>query len=138
MTEDKDQKIKELEARVEQLEEQQQGSVSISRRQAMGAGALGIGGLLGGVGALGSSGTAKAETDGNAIYGIDQIGLDDDRVSTLYVDELNNLETTDHIEADSVSAENSVTVGGIEVTRGDYELQKDGTDEQGVVNFKTE
>ena len=90
MTEQKEKKIQELEQRLEQLEEQQQGGVKLSRRQALGAGALGLGGLLGGAGALGSSGTAQAQTDGNAIFGIDQIGLEDDRVDTLYVNELDN------------------------------------------------
>lgn len=82
----------------------------------------------GGLGAYLMTGRASADpSDASGTVYFEQIGDDNNRVSAMYVDELNNLE-------------DAAVVDTIEFTAGagPFEVQKDGTDGNGVLNFKTE
>ncbi|WP_226043504.1 hypothetical protein [Natrinema sp. DC36] len=94
-----------LEERVAQLEEQADqltvedgdgNSVSLSgllglgltRRQAIAAVGLVAYGAAIPTAIMKSIGTANAQTSSNAVYGIEQLGLQDDPIGTIYVDQL--------------------------------------------------
>lgn len=114
-----DNKLQELEQRVEQLEEQyratddngRQATVSslidqfgLTRRQALYAVGLVAMGAAVPQAVLRAVGTAQAQSSDNVLTGIQQIGRDDDRVDTLYVDTVNEQNTiqTDQVDTDSL------------------------------------
>jgi hypothetical protein len=89
----------------------------LSRRQAiaLASGTLGLGAL----GGFATDGAAAQQAAG-------QVGTSSDPVD---------------VEANTITAANSITENGNDVVSSpdsDYEIQKNGTDGSGVINFKTE
>jgi len=115
MTEDQytdDADVSQLEQRIDELEETIRQMLP-SRREALGMGVAGL------AGASLMSGTASA--------GSAQVGTIGD------VSNLVDVHAEDLFDVDTINGDNLVTSG--ETT--DYEVQKDGSDSSGVINFKT-
>jgi len=109
---DKDEKIQRLEDRIDELEATIKKMLP-GRRDAL---------KLGGAAALGAtafSGTASA--------GSTQVGTIGDGSNLV------DVHAEDLFDVDTINGDNLVTSG--ETT--DYEVQKDGSDSTGVINFKT-
>ena len=95
---------------IENLEEGGQKN-KYSRRRVMQA--LGTVGIGAGLGAAGQAAVGSSEaSSGGALHGIDQIGLSDDPVGTIYVDEL--YQNEDAIDTDSINplSGSSISIGG--------------------------
>jgi len=107
-----DEKIQKLEARIDELEETIKKMLP-SRRDALKLGGAAV------IGGAAMSGTASA--------GSSQVGTIGD--SSNLVD----VHAEDLFNVDTINGDNLVTSG--ETT--DYEVQKDGSDTSGVINFKT-
>jgi hypothetical protein len=109
---DKDKKIQRLEDRIEQLEDTI-AKMLPGRRDAL---------KLGGAAALGA-----AAFSGTASAGSSQVGTIGDGSNLV------DVHAEDLFDVDTINGDNIVTSG--EST--DYEVQKDGSDTSGVINFKT-
>jgi len=107
-----DERIAELENRIEQLEATIRKMLP-GRRDAMKLGGAAV------IGAAAMSGTASA--------GSSQVGTIGDGSSLV------DVHAEDLFNLDTINGDNLVTSG--ETT--DYEVQKDGSDSSGVINFKT-
>jgi len=107
-----DEKIQKLEARIDELEATIKKMLP-SRRDALKLGGAAV------IGGAAMSGTASA--------GSSQVGTIGD--SSNLVD----VHAEDLFDVDTINGDNLVTSG--ETT--DYEVQKDGSDTSGVINFKT-
>jgi len=109
---DKDEKIQRLEDRIDELEATIKKMLP-GRRDAMKLGGAAV------IGAAAMSGTASA--------GSSQVGTigDGSNLVDVHAEDLFNIDT--------INGDNLVTSG--ETT--DYEVQKDGSDTSGVINFKT-
>jgi hypothetical protein len=113
---DKDSEVEQLENRIEQLE-QLVARMMPSRRDAL---------KLGGAAVLGGaamSGTASAGTSSTGTIG----------TSTDPVD----IVLEDATGVDTINGDNLATVLDGANETGDYQIQKDGSDATGVINFKT-
>lgn len=98
---------------IENLEASAQENSNYSRRDVLaGIGLLGTGaGLsLAGYGAVGQG--QAASDNGGAIHGVDQLGLSDDPIGTIYVDSL--YQNEDVIDTDSINplSGSSISIGG--------------------------
>jgi len=109
---DKSERVAELEERIDQLEDTI-AKMLPGRRDALKLGGAAV------IGAAAMSGTASA--------GSSQVGTIGD--SSNLVD----VHAEDLLDVDTINGDNLVTSG--EST--DYEVQKDGSDASGVINFKT-
>ena len=112
MAADQDETIQRLEARIDELEATIKKMLP-SRRDAM---------KLGGAAALGAvafSGTASA--------GSSQVGTIGDGSNLV------DVHAEDLFDVDTINGDNLITSG----ESSDYEVQKDGSDTSGVINFKT-
>jgi len=114
---DKDRQIDELQARVDRLEEMVRELLPNRRDVLVAGGAAAVGAV-----ALSGSASAAAGTNNGEVGTIG--GSGSDRVD-VFVQDIEGLET--------INDDNLVTSG--ETT--DYEVQKDGSDSSGVINFKT-
>jgi hypothetical protein len=114
---DKDRQIDELQARVDRLEEMVRELLPNRRDVLVAGGAAAVGAV-----ALSGSASAAAGTNNGEVGTIG--GSGSDRVD-VFVQDIEGLET---INDDSL-----VTSG----ETSDYEVQKDGSDTSGVINFKT-
>ncbi|MCU4926923.1 hypothetical protein OB905_13190 [Halobacteria archaeon AArc-dxtr1] len=110
----------------------EQDSGGYSRRNILqGAGLFGFGSLAATAVGRGGIGQASAN-NGDALYGIDQIGLPDDRVETLYVDEVDSVleaGTLDgDLDADGYDIQNagSVSTEEADVDEALVSLLRDG------------
>jgi len=109
---DKDEKIQRLEDRIDELEATIKKMLP-GRRDAL---------KLGGAAALGA-----AAFSGTASAGSSQVGTIGDASNLV------DVHAEDLFNVDTINGDNLVTSG--ETT--DYEVQKDGSDTSGVINFKT-
>jgi len=109
---DKDEKIQRLEDRIDELEATIKKMLP-GRRDAL---------KLGGAAALGA-----AAFSGTASAGSSQVGTIGDASNLV------DVHAEDLFDVDTINGDNLVTSG--ETT--DYEVQKDGSDTSGVINFKT-
>jgi len=109
---DKDEKIHRLEDRIDELEATIKKMLP-GRRDAL---------KLGGAAALGA-----AAFSGTASAGSSQVGTIGDASNLV------DVHAEDLFDVDTINGDNLVTSG--ETT--DYEVQKDGSDTSGVINFKT-
>jgi len=109
---DKDEKIQRLEDRIDELEATIKKMLP-GRRDAM---------KLGGAAALGA-----AAFSGTASAGSSQVGTIGDASNLV------DVHAEDLFDVDTINGDNLVTTS--ETT--DYEVQKDGSDTSGVINFKT-
>jgi len=109
---DKDEKIQRLEDRIDELEATIKKMLP-GRRDAM---------KLGGAAALGA-----AAFSGTASAGSSQVGTIGDASNLV------DVHAEDLFNVDTINGDNLVTTS--ETT--DYEVQKDGSDTSGVINFKT-
>jgi len=109
---DKDEKIQRLEDRIDELEATIKKMLP-GRRDAL---------KLGGAAALGA-----AALSGTASAGSSQVGTIGDASNLV------DVHAEDLFDVDTINGDNLVTSG--ETT--DYEVQKDGSDSSGVINFKT-
>jgi len=109
---DKDEKMQRLEDRIDELEATVRKMLP-SRRDAL---------KLGGAAAVGA-----AAFSGNASAGSSQVGTIGDASNLV------DVHAEDLFDVDTINGDNLVTSG--ETT--DYEVQKDGSDTSGVINFKT-
>jgi len=109
---DKDEKIQRLEDRIDKLEATIKKMLP-GRRDAMKLGGAAV------IGAAAMSGTASA--------GSSQVGTIGDASNLV------DVHAEDLFNVDTLNGDNLVTSG--ETT--DYEVQKDGSDASGVINFKT-
>jgi hypothetical protein len=109
---DKDEKIQRLEDRIDELEATVRKMLP-SRRDAL---------KLGGAAAVGA-----AAFSGTASAGSSQVGTIGDASNLV------DVHAEDLFNVDTINGDNLVTSG--ETT--DYEVQKDGSDTSGVINFKT-
>jgi len=107
-----DEKIQKLEARIDELEATIKKMLP-GRRDAMKLGGAAV------IGAAAMSGTASA--------GSSQVGTIGDGSNLV------DVHAEDLFDVDTINGDNLVTSG--ETT--DYEVQKDGSDTSGVINFKT-
>jgi len=107
-----DEKIQKLEARIDELEETIKKMLP-SRRDALKLGGAAV------IGGAAMSGTASA--------GSSQVGTIGDASNLV------DVHAEDLFNVDTINGDNLVTSG--ETT--DYEVQKDGSDTSGVINFKT-
>jgi len=114
---DKDRQIDELQARVDHLEEMVRELLPNRRDVLVAGGAAAVGAV-----ALSGSASAAAGTNNGEVGTIG--GSGSDRVD-VFVQDIEGLET--------INDDNLVLSG--ETT--DYEVQKDGSDTSGVINFKT-
>jgi len=114
---DKDRQIDELQARVDRLEEMVRDLLPNRRDVLVAGGAAAVGAV-----ALSGSASAAAGTNNGELGTIG--GSGSDRVD-VFVQDIEGLET--------INDDNLVLSG--ETT--DYEVQKDGSDTSGVINFKT-
>jgi len=114
---DKDRQVDELQARVDRLEEMVRELLPNRRDVLVAGGAAAVGAV-----ALSGSASAAAGTNNGEVGTIG--GSGSDRVD-VFVQDIEGLET--------INDDNLVTSG--ETT--DYEVQKDGSDTTGVINFKT-
>jgi len=114
---DKDRQIDELQARVDRLEEMIRDLLPNRRDVLVAGGAAAVGAV-----ALSGSASAAAGTNNGEVGTIG--GSGSDRVD-VFVQDIEGLET--------INDDNLVLSG--ETT--DYEVQKDGSDTSGVINFKT-
>jgi len=114
---DKDRQIDELQARVDRLEEMVRELLPNRRDVLVAGGAAAVGAV-----ALSGSASAAAGTNNGEVGTIG--GSGSDRVD-VFVQDIEGLET--------INDDNLVLSG--ETT--DYEVQKDGSDTSGVINFKT-
>jgi hypothetical protein len=114
---DKDRQIDELQTRVDRLEEMVRELLPNRRDVLVAGGAAAVGAV-----ALSGSASAAAGTNNGEVGTIG--GSGSDRVD-VFVQDIEGLET--------INDDNLVTSG--ETT--DYEVQKDGSDTSGVINFKT-
>lgn len=99
---------------LENLEASQSENNGTSRRGVLQAiGALGVGA---GLGAAGQTAVETGAADGGAMHGIDQLGLESDRIGTIYASELDVdtfTQSTDNISADSISTGELNSIIGI-------------------------
>src|SRR6056297_778249 len=109
---DKDTEIKQLQARVDRLEDMIRELLP-NRRDVLKAGGAAA------IGAVALSGSASA---GSAQVGT--IGSSSDLV---------DVHAEDLIDVDTINGDNLVTTS----ESSDYDVQKDGSDSSGVINFKT-
>jgi len=109
---DKDEKIQRLEDRIDELEATVRKMLP-SRRDAM---------KLGGAAAVGA-----AAFSGTASAGSSQVGTIGDASNLV------DVHAEDLFDVDTINGDNLVTTS--ETT--DYDVQKDGSDTSGVINFKT-
>jgi len=107
-----DEKIQKLEARIDELEATIKKMLP-SRRDALKLGGAAV------IGGAAMSGTASA--------GSSQVGTIGDASNLV------DVHAEDLFNVDTINGDNLVTSG--ETT--DYEVQKDGSDSSGVINFKT-
>jgi len=107
-----DEKIQKLEARIDELEATIKKMLP-SRRDALKLGGAAV------IGGAAMSGTASA--------GSSQVGTIGDGSNLV------DVHAEDLFDVDTINGDNLVTSG--ETT--DYEVQKDGSDTSGVINFKT-
>ena len=114
---EKDRQIDELQARVDRLEEMVRDLLPNRRDVLVAGGAAAVGAV-----ALSGSASAAAGTNNGEVGTIG--GAGSDRVD-VFVQDIEGLET--------INDDNLVLSG--ETT--DYEVQKDGSDSTGVINFKT-
>jgi len=114
---DKDRQIDELQARVDRLEEMVRELLPNRRDVLVAGGAAAVGAV-----ALSGSASAAAGTNNGEVGTIG--GSGSDRVD-VFVQDIEGLDT--------INGDNLVTTS--EST--DYEVQKDGSDTSGVINFKT-
>jgi len=114
---DKDRQIDELQTRVDRLEEMVRELLPNRRDVLVAGGAAAVGAV-----ALSGSASAAAGTNNGEVGTIG--GSGSDRVD-VFVQDIEGLET--------INDDNLVLSG--ETT--DYEIQKDGSDTTGVINFKT-
>jgi len=114
---DKDRQIDELQARVDRLEEMVRELLPNRRDVLVAGGAAAVGAV-----ALSGSASAAAGTNNGEVGTIG--GSGSDRVD-VFVQDIEGLET---INDDSLVTSGETT---------DYEVQKDGSDTSGVINFKT-
>jgi len=114
---DKDRQIDELQARVDRLEEMVRELLPNRRDVLVAGGAAAVGAV-----ALSGSASAAAGTNNGEVGTIG--GSGSDRVD-VFVQDIEGLET--------INDDNLVTSG----ETNDYEVQKDGSDTSGVINFKT-
>ena len=138
MTHDTD--IEQLQNRVDELEELVR-SMLPNRRDVLkagGAAALGAAAMSGSA----SAGTGQVGTIGSASDRVDVQAEDIDASDTISTTDLDvSGSVTSGLDLDSNGITNLATLNGDElVTSGEatsYELQKDGADTSGVINFKT-
>jgi len=109
---DKDEKIQRLEDRIDELETTIKKMLP-GRRDAL---------KLGGAAALGA-----AAFSGTASAGSSQVGTIGDPSNLV------DVHAEDLFDVDTINGDNLVTSG----ETSDYEVQKDGSDASGVINFKT-
>jgi len=109
---DKDEKIQRLEDRIDELEATIKKMLP-GRRDAL---------KLGGAAALGA-----AAFSGTASAGSSQVGTIGDASNLV------DVHAEDLFNVDTINGDNLVTSG----ESSDYEVQKDGSDTSGVINFKT-
>jgi len=109
---DKDEKIQRLEDRIDELEATVRKMLP-SRRDAL---------KLGGAAAVGA-----AAFSGTASAGSSQVGTIGDASNLV------DVHAEDLFDVDTINGDKLVTSG----ESSDYEVQKDGSDSSGVINFKT-
>jgi len=109
---DKDEKIQRLEDRIDELEATVRKMLP-SRRDAL---------KLGGAAAVGA-----AAFSGTTSAGSSQVGTIGDGSNLV------DIHAEDLFDVDTINGDNLVTSG----ETSDYEVQKDGSDSSGVINFKT-
>ena len=114
---DKDRQIDELQARVDRLEDMVRDLLQNRRDVLVAGGAAAVGAV-----ALSGSASAAAGTNNGEVGTIG--GSGSDRVD-VFVQDIEGLET--------INDDNLVLSG----ESSDYEVQKDGSDTTGVINFKT-
>jgi len=114
---DKDRQIDELQARVDRLEEMVRELLPNRRDVLVAGGAAAVGAV-----ALSGSASAAAGTNNGEVGTIGGSGAD---LADVFVQDIEGLET--------INDDNLVTSG----ETSDYEVQKDGSDSSGVINFKT-
>ena len=138
MTQDTD--IEQLQHRIDELEELVR-SMLPNRRDVLkagGAAALGAAAMSGSA----SAGTGQVGTIGSASDRVDVQAEDIDASDTVSTTDMSvSGKVTSNLDLDSNAISNLATLNGDNlVTSGetsDYEVQKDGSDTSGVINFKT-
>jgi len=118
---DKDRQIDELQTRVDRLEEMVRELLPNRRDVLVAGGAAAVGAV-----ALSGSASAAAGTNNGEVGTIG--GSGSDRVD-VFVQDIEGLET--------INDDNIVTARDSANESGDYQVQKDGSDTSGVINFKT-
>jgi len=138
MTDEK--QVEDLEKRIDELESMVR-SMLPSRRDALKLGVAGVAGasIMSGTASAGSS---QVGTIGTSTNRVDINAEDIDASDTVSTTKMSvSGKVTSNLDLDSNAISNLATLNGDNlVTSGestDYEVQKDGSDTSGVINFKT-